>query len=113
MWMPREPLVFGQPTSPAASSASLRDQRDLPDLLPRHARHGVEVDPQLVGVVEVLRPDRVRVEVEAAEVGDPCEACRLVEHDLVRGPAAGNVSVATPASRAGCPARASGRTPRR
>src|SRR6187200_3436151 len=41
------------------------DERDTPDLVPRHARDGVEVHPQLVGMVEVLGTHRVRVEVDA------------------------------------------------
>ena len=89
MWIPRDPEVFGQPTSPTSASASLDHQRHLADLRPRHARHRVEVDPQLVGMVEVVGADRVRVEVEAAEVGDPGEARRGVEHDLVGRPARG------------------------
>ena len=87
MWMPRDPDVLGQPVSPTASSASRADEGHLAHLRPRHAGHRVEVDPQLVGVVQVLGADRVRVEVEAAEVRDPREAGRLVEHDLVGGPA--------------------------
>ena len=85
MWMPREPEVLGQPTSPTASSASATAERHVADLRPRHARHRVEVDPQLVGVVEVVGADRVRVEVDAAEVGDPREPRRVVEDDLVGG----------------------------
>src|SRR4029077_16884018 len=46
----------------------VRDQRHLADLLPRDARHRVEVDPQLVGMVEVVGPDRMGIEVDTAEV---------------------------------------------
>ena len=60
-------------------------ERDVADLGPPDARHRVEVDPQLVGVVEVLGPDRVGVEVDAAEIGDPGEPGRIVDDDLVRG----------------------------
>ena len=38
-------------------------------------------------MVEVLGPDRVRVEVDAAEVGDPGQPGRVVDDDLVGGPA--------------------------
>ena len=117
MWIPREPDVFGQPTSPTASSASRADQRDVRgSVVPRHAGHRVEVDPQLVGMVEVLGPDRVRVEVDAAEVGDPGEPGRVVEDDLVGRPAGRERQRRGPdASRAGSRAPASGRTapPRR
>ena len=104
MWIPREPDVFGQPTSPTASSASRRDERDLADLRPLDARHRVEVDPQLVGMVEVLGPDRVRVQVDAAEVVDPGEPGRVVDDDLVGRPAGRERQRRDrAASRAGCP----------
>ena len=67
MWIPRE--------------------RDEPDVVPGHARDRIEVDPKLVGMVEVVGADRMRIEVDAAEVGDPREARRIVQDDLVRGPA--------------------------
>ena len=37
-------------------------------------------------MVEVVGADRVRVEVDAAEVDDPGEAGRVVDDDLVGGP---------------------------
>ena len=64
----------------------LADQRHVADLRPRHARHRVEVHAQLVGVVEVVGADRVRVEVDAAEVDDPGQPGGLVDDDLVGGP---------------------------
>ena len=87
MWMPREPDVFGQPTSPTASSDSRAASATSRICAHAHARDRVEVDPQLVGMVEVLGADRVRVEVDAAEVGDPGQAGRVVDDDLVGGPA--------------------------
>ena len=87
MWMPREPGRLRPAGQPHRLQRVARDERHLADLRPRDAGHRVEVDPQLVGVVEVLGADRVRVEVEAAEVRDPGEAGGLVEHDLVGGPA--------------------------
>ena len=85
-WMPREPDVFGQPTRPDRLERLAGDQRHLADLRPADARDRVEVDPQLVGVVEVVGADRVRVEVDAAEVHDPGEPGRVVDHDLVGRP---------------------------
>ncbi len=60
---------------------------DLANVGPRHAGHGVEIDPKLVGVIEILGTDRVRVEVDAAEVHDPGKARGIVDHDLVGGSA--------------------------
>jgi hypothetical protein len=64
----------------------LGDQCHLADLGPLDARHRVEVDPQLVGMVEVVGPDGMRVEVDAAEVRDPGQPGGVVDHDLVGGP---------------------------
>ena len=86
MWMPREPDVFGQPDQPDRLERLARDERHLADLRPLHARDRVEVDPQLVGMIEVLGADRVRVEVDAAEVVDPGKARCVVDDDLVRCP---------------------------
>ena len=44
---------------------------------------GIEVDAQLVGVVQVGRAHRVRVELEAAEVRDPGETRRVVDDQLL------------------------------
>ena len=73
------------------------DQRDLDDLPPGDAGHRVEVDPQLVGVVEVLGAHRVRVEVDAAEVDHPGERRGVADDDLV-GERAGGVACSSATS---------------
>ena len=88
MWIPREPEVFGQPTSPTRLEGLLADHRDVADLGPLDAGDGIQVHPQLVGMVQVVGADRVRVEVDAAEVVDPGQPRRVLDHDLVGGPAA-------------------------
>ena len=64
-------------------------QRHLAHLWPLDAGHRVEVDPQLVGVLQVVGPYRVRVQVDAAEVDHPRERRAVPDDDLVRGPADG------------------------
>jgi hypothetical protein len=91
-WMPREPEVFGQPTRPRSSSDLAHHARDRDDLRPLHAGHGIEVDAQLVGMVEVLRAHRVRVQLEAAEVRHPGQRGRVARHDLLRVAARGKRS---------------------
>ena len=86
MWMPREPEVLGQPTSPTASSASRATRATSRICDHGTPGHRVEVDPQLVGMVEVVGADRVRVEVDAAEVDDPGQAGRVADDDLVGRP---------------------------
>ena len=87
MWMPREPDVFGQPTRPDVLERLLAGHRHVADLRPLDAGDRVEVDAQLVGMVEVVGADGVGVEVDAAEVDDPDQGRRVVDDDLVGGPA--------------------------
>jgi hypothetical protein len=72
MWMPREPLVFG------------------------HAGTRIEIDAQLVGVREVVGADRVRVQLDAAEVRDPRELRSVVDHDLARRASGGKLELDRP-----------------
>ena len=58
------------------------DQRDLEDLGPFHPRHRVQIDAELVRVLEVVGPDRVRVEVDAAQVDGPDQGGSVPGHDL-------------------------------
>ncbi len=57
------------------------------DVLEGDAGRRVEIDAKLVGVVEVVRAHRVRVQVDAAEVHDPEELRRVAHDDLPRGAA--------------------------
>jgi hypothetical protein len=43
--------------------------RHLPELVPFHAWDRVEIDAQLVRVIEIVGAHRVRVQLEAGEVG--------------------------------------------
>src|SRR6185436_4786357 len=61
----------------------------LDDLRPRHPRHRIEIDAQLVGPIHVLAAHRVRVEIDAAEVDDIHQLRRVVDHDLVGVPPRG------------------------
>jgi hypothetical protein len=69
------------------------DEGHAPDVVPGNAGDGVEVDAQLVGMIEVVGQDRVRIEVETAEVRDPGEAGRVVNDDLVGRPAGGEAQL--------------------
>lgn len=40
----------------------------LQDLRPLDTGHRIEVDPQLVGMIEIARADRMRVEIDAARL---------------------------------------------
>ena len=66
--IPREPLVFGHPRRPSSLQQRFHLQRHATHVVPADARPGIEIDPQLVGVVEIAGPHRVRVQLDAAEV---------------------------------------------
>jgi len=61
--------------------------RDLADLGPGDAGHRIEVDAQLVGMIEVVRADRVRMQLEAGQVCHPHERGGVARHDFFRRPA--------------------------
>jgi hypothetical protein len=63
------------------------DHGHAPHVVPAGTRAGVEVDPELVGVLEVVGPHRMRVQVDAPEVDDPEKLCRVAYDDLSRRPA--------------------------
>ena len=62
-----------------------RELRDLAHLRPFDAGHGIEIDPQLVGMIEVLGAHRMRMQLEAREVGQPGERCGRARHHFVGG----------------------------
>jgi hypothetical protein len=59
-------------------------ERDRPHLGEPDLGTGVEVDPQLVGMVEVVPPHRPWVPVDHPEVRAPDEVRRVVGHELAR-----------------------------
>ena len=69
--MPREPDVFGQPTRPRSSSVAWTTCADLAHLRPLDARHRIEIDAQLVGMIEIVGAHRMRMQLEAREVRHP------------------------------------------
>ena len=54
---------------------------------PSHARHGIEIDAQLVGMVEIVRAHRVWVQLEAGEIGHPHQRGCIARHHFLGGPA--------------------------
>ena len=48
------------------------------------ARDWIEVDPQLVGMLQILGTYGVRMQLEAREVGEPGECRGIAWHDLLR-----------------------------
>jgi len=72
------------PDATEISEHLAHDAGYLDDLLPTDARHRIEVDAELVGVLEIGRARRVWVEVDAAQVDDPRELRGAFDDDLLR-----------------------------
>jgi hypothetical protein len=61
----------------------LHERSDALDLLPADPGHRIEVDAKLVGMIEILGAHRMRMQLEAREVREPCERCGVARNDLV------------------------------
>ena len=49
---------------------------------PKEPRERIEVDAQLVGMLEIVGPHGVRVEVDAAQIDCPGQPCGIVDDRL-------------------------------
>ena len=65
----------------------LDDARDVAQLGPPNARHRIEVHAQFVRMIEILRAYRMRVQLEAGEIGHPQERGRIARNDFFSAPA--------------------------
>ena len=64
-------------------------ERDRAHVVPITPGPGIEIDAQLVGMIEIAGAHRMRMQLDAAEVHDPREPSRIVDHDLFGGAARG------------------------
>jgi hypothetical protein len=72
---------------PQVVQRGAHDVRDLAQLRPRDSGHGIEIDPQLVGVIEIVGANRMRMQLETGEVGHPGQRRGVARHHFVRRPA--------------------------
>ena len=68
-------------------------QGDCDDLWPTDAGNRIQIHPQLIGMIKVVGADRVRIEVDAAQVRHPDELRRIPDDDLLRGPPGGEAQL--------------------
>ncbi len=54
-------------------------ERYLAHVVPAHAWAGIEIDPQLVGMLQIGAAHRMRMQLHAAQVDDPSQAGRVVD----------------------------------
>jgi hypothetical protein len=55
------------------------------DVIPAHTRTGVEIDPQFVRMVKVICAYGVGVQLDAAEIDDPCKSGSIVQDNFLGG----------------------------
>jgi hypothetical protein len=77
---------LGPPDEPELVKDVAHKQSHAPHLVPGHARAGIEIDAQLVGMLEVVGAHRVRIEINASQVHDPQKLRRIAHDDLPRRP---------------------------
>src|SRR6266536_740355 len=63
----------------------MNNARDGADLIPRHAWNRIEIDPEFVGMVEIIRSNRMRMKLEAGEIGHPDQRGRIPRNDFFGG----------------------------
>src|SRR5918995_7441110 len=78
---------LGPANQPELLQRHLCDMRDLAHLCPRHTRHRVEVDPQLIGMLEIVRAYGMWMQFQARQVCQPHERRGVARHYLIRTPA--------------------------
>ena len=99
--MPREPDVFGQPTRPKSSSAACTTRATSRTCDHAMPGTGIEIDAQLVGMIEIVGAHRMRMQLEAREVGHPGERRGVARHDFFRGPAGREAAASTTSIQSG------------
>jgi hypothetical protein len=65
------------------SQRGIGDVGHLAHLRPGHSRHRIEVHSQLVGMIQVVGPDRMGMELQAGEVCEPDKSCCIAGNDFV------------------------------
>jgi hypothetical protein len=66
---------------------------NLSNLGPLHPAHGIEIDTELIGVIQVLRAHGMRVEIDTAQVDHPRQLGGVGDHDLVRSASRGKAQL--------------------
>ncbi|OLC58683.1 MAG: hypothetical protein AUH76_16750 [Candidatus Rokubacteria bacterium 13_1_40CM_4_67_11] len=80
---------LGPAGEPHVPQRGVHHMRHLTHLRPLDAGHGIEVHAQLVGMVQVLGADRMRVQLEAGEVGEPRQRSGVATTSIHGGRASG------------------------
>jgi hypothetical protein len=62
------------------------DARNLLKLAPLDARHWIEIDPQFVGMVEIVGTDGMRMKFETCKIGHPRKRGGVAWHEFFRCP---------------------------
>ena len=61
---------------------SPKHERDCANVRKRHPAHRIEIDAQLIGVIEILGANRVRMKLEAGKICHPHERRRVARDNF-------------------------------
>src|SRR5437667_12586614 len=60
------------------------NERHTAHIFEAHTRAGVEIHSQLIGMIEIVCADGMRIQIDASEVDDPEELCGVADDNLSR-----------------------------
>ncbi len=78
---------LGPTAKPELFEERLHFKRDSAHIFPVNAGARIEIHAQLVGVIKIGGANRMRMQLDAAQVHDPGQPSRIVDHDFFRGAA--------------------------
>ena len=80
---------FDEGCKPMFDQHAAGDEGNVAYILPADAGTRIEIDAQLVGVIEIGREYRVRMQLHATEIDDPRKPGCVVHHEFLGGAAGG------------------------
>ena len=81
---PARAAGFGPAAKAHFLEQRLHFESDRAHVRPTHAGSRIEIDPQLVGMIEIAGAHRVRMQLDAAQIDDPRQPRRIIDHNFFR-----------------------------
>jgi hypothetical protein len=79
---PTRPAGLGPTAQTHIFQQRFHFQRYQSHIFPGDSRAGIEINAQLVRMIQIVRANRVRVELDAAQVNNPGKTSRVINHDF-------------------------------
>src|SRR5271154_4682696 len=84
---PARPAGFGPAAKAHLVQQGLHFERDRTHVGPTDAGTWIEVNPQLVRMIEIGGAHRMRMQLDAAKIYDPCQPGSVIDNDFFRSAA--------------------------